>query len=37
VAALMPIARAALWYQLLDLNIVDRRAGLRFLLAGFPD
>jgi hypothetical protein len=37
VAALMPIARAALWYQLLDLNIVDRRAGFRFLLTGFPD
>jgi hypothetical protein len=33
----MPIARAALAYQLLDLNGFVRRAGFRFLLAGFPD
>ena len=30
----MPMARAAAWYQLLDLNGLARRAGLRFLPAG---
>ena len=31
----MPIARAADWYQLIDLNGLLRRAGLRFLAVGF--
>lgn len=31
----MPMARAALWYQLLDLNRVDLRAGFFFRLAEF--
>ena len=30
---LMAIARAAAWYQLIDLKRLVRRAGLRFLLA----
>jgi hypothetical protein len=30
---LMAIARAAAWYQLMDLNRLVRRAGLRFLPA----
>jgi hypothetical protein len=32
---LMAIARAAAWYQLIDLNRLVRRAGLRFLPAAF--
>ena len=32
---LMAIARAAAWYQLIDLNRLVRRAGLRFLPADF--
>jgi hypothetical protein len=33
----MAIARAAAWYQLIDLNRLVRRAGLRFLPAGFRE
>jgi hypothetical protein len=32
---LMAIARAAAWYQLIDLKKLVRRAGLRFLLVVF--
>ena len=32
---LMAIARAAAWYQLIDLNRLVRRAGFRFLPAVF--
>jgi hypothetical protein len=31
----MAIARAAAWYQLIDLKKLVRRAGLRFLLVVF--
>jgi len=31
----MAIARAAAWYQLIDLKKLARRAGLRFLLLVF--
>ena len=31
----MAIARAAAWYQLIDLKRLVRRAGLRFLLLVF--
>jgi hypothetical protein len=31
----MAIARAAAWYQLIDLKKLVRRAGLRFLLLVF--
>jgi len=34
---LMAMARAAAWYQLIDLKKLVRRVGLRFLPAGLRD